>query len=370
MRRKKIESIQRSSKLHSFLSLISLPIILSFIGLAFVFEASSVRSFTETGSSFYYLRLQSVWIVAGAILMLFTSFIDYHTYLKVSFFAMILSLILLIAVLIPGIGQHVGGARRWIDLGFFNLQPTELVKLSTILYLSTWFLERNKRRFTSFIGYLAFVIFLILMQPDMGTAIIIFLLSILIYIISGNRLIYLIAMLPLAFAGFITLVKVSPYRFKRLLAFFDPSLDPQGITYHITQILISLSNGGLFGRGYGASRQKFLFLPEAHTDSIFAIIGEEVGFVGAFLLICVYCVFVYKIYKISEGANDRFGRLLASGILVFFNLQILINLFGMVNLIPLTGVPLPFISYGGSHIIISFILVGILANVNKQSKLI
>jgi len=211
--------------------------------------------------------------------------------------------------------------------------------------------------------------FLIFLQPDMGTASIIFLLSIIIYYLAGIELHYLLFLIPGAFLGSLFLIKISPYRFRRILAFFNPQADPLGVTYHINQILISLSNGGLFGRGFGASRQKFLFLPEAHTDSIFAIIGEEIGFVGGVFLIILFLFLLFRIFRVSNDAHDRFGKLLAGGIFAFFNLQIIINLAGMVNLIPLTGVPLPFISYGGSNLLVSFTLMGIVISIAKKIKI-
>jgi cell division protein FtsW len=176
----------------------------------------------------------------------------------------------------------------------------------------------------------------------------------------------LLLLLPVSAGAFFLLVKSSPYRAKRFLAFMDPKSDPSGIAYHVNQILISLSNGGLLGRGFGSSRQKYLFLPEAHTDSIFAIIGEEVGFIGSVLLIFALFVLLYKIYEVVIHAPDRFGRLLAGGILGYFGLQIAINLGGMVSLFPLTGVPLPFFSYGGSNLLISFAFMGILLNIARK----
>ncbi|MBI2641637.1 FtsW/RodA/SpoVE family cell cycle protein, partial [Candidatus Roizmanbacteria bacterium] len=257
---------------------------------------------------------------------------------------------------------------RWLDLGIINFQPTEIAKLSVILYLSSWFMHRERKRFFSFLTLIGVLMLLIILQPDMGTAIIVFFLSVIIYYLSGTELVYLLFLIPASTLGFLLLVKISPYRFRRVLAFFDPTIDPLGITYHINQILISLGNGGLLGQGFGASRQKYLFLPEAHTDSIFAIIGEEVGLVGTVILLCVFMYLSYRMFQISNNAPDRFGKLLAGGIFGFFNLQILINLAGTVNLIPLTGVPLPFISYGGSNLLVSFILMGILINIVKRSR--
>lgn len=346
-----------------------LPVLLSVIGLFFVFEASSVRSFTESGDSFRYLKLQFVWIVLGIITMVIFSLFDYRKLYHISLFMMVTTIVLLTIVLLPGLGHSAGGARRWIDLGFFKLQPTELAKASTLIYLAAWFMRPEKKRFFSFFLLLAILMLLIILQPDMGTAIIIFSLSIIIYFLAGIELHYLLAFLPLSFGGFYFLTKISPYRFRRVMAFFNPSLDPLGITYHINQILVSLSQGGILGRGFGASRQKYLFLPEAHTDSIFAIIGEEVGFIGSTALIICFFVFIYYMYLVSERTSDRFGKLLAGGIFGFFSLQIIINLCAMVNLLPLTGVPLPFISYGGSHILTSFMLIGITINIAKRNRI-
>lgn len=367
---KRVSSRPEEPKKQSlFRLLFFLPILLSVIGLFFVFEASSVRAFSEYGDSFRYLKLQSLWIVISICAMIFFSFFDYKKLYYLAFPLLAVILVMLVAVLIPGIGSQAGGARRWIDLGFFSLQPTEFAKMATIIYLSSWFVNYEKHRFFSFFLLLGFMMFLIILQPDMGTALILFCVSVVLYYLAGVQLYYLVFFLPLSFVAFLALVKVSPYRFKRILAFFNPALDPQGVTYHINQILISLTNGGLFGQGFGASRQKYLFLPEAHTDSIFAIIGEEVGFIGSLLLIAALGFLVYQIYKVASRSHDRFGFLLAGGVFALFSLQIIINLSGMVNLLPLTGVPLPFISYGGSNLLTSFILIGIVLNIAKKNKI-
>lgn len=351
-----------------FIPLLTIPVIMSLIGLIFIFEASSVRAVTETGNSLHYFKLQGIWLILGLFLMLFFSFFDYKKLYFLSFISMAVSILLLIVVLIPGIGFSAGGARRWIDFGFFNVQPTELTKFSVIVYLASWFRNTEKRRFLSFMALVGFLLFLIILQPDMGTAMIVTVLSLLIYYLSGMNMIKLLLMAPLGLGAFYLLIKSSPYRFRRFMAFLDPSSDPLGIGYHINQILISLSNGGLIGAGFGASRQKYLFLPEAHTDSIFAIIGEEYGFIGGVILLSLYFVFVYKIYHLIRLAPDKLSRLLACGIFAFFNLQVIINMAGMIGLFPLAGVPLPFLSYGGSNLLISFALIGILLNIEKKVR--
>ena len=341
---------------------------MSLIRLVFIFEASAVNSSRVFGDSLHYLKSQGVWIFLGLFVIAIFSFIDYKKLYFLSFISLILTIILLVIVLIPGVGSKVGGARRWIDLGFFSVQPTELAKFSVIIYLSSWFSKKEKNRFLPFISLICFLVFLIILQPDMGTAIIIFSISLIIYYFSGARFMDFVYILGGSIIGIYFLIKLSPYRFNRLLAFLNPAVDPLGISYHINQIFISLSSGGFFGRGFGASRQKYLFLPEAHTDSIYAIIGEEYGFIGGLILIVLYFVFVYKIYHLIRLAPDRLARLILIGIFAFFNLQFIVNLSGMTGLFPLVGVPIPFLSYGGSNLLISFALIGIMLNIEKRVK--
>jgi len=355
-------------KNREFLPILTIPLIFSFLGLFFIFEASAVRSFNLYSDSFYYLKLQLIWLFLGILIMFFLAFFDYHRFYYLAFFLMLLTIFLLILVLLPSFGYHAGGARRWLNVGPFNLQPTELAKFSLIIYLSSWFIYRERKRFFSFLILIGFLTLLVVLQPDMGTAIIIFFLSISLYFLADFNFFHLLFLLPISGLIFLVLIKLSPYRMARLITFLNPTIDPLGISYHINQIKISLANGYLFGLGFGASRQKYLFLPEAHTDSIFAIIAEELGFFGTSLIILMFLFFSYKIFKIVEFSPDRFGRLLASGIWAFFNWQFFINLGGIVNILPLTGVPLPFFSYGGSNLIISFALIGILLNIEKKIK--
>lgn len=368
MRRLTTSKLRDKPKKSLSLTLFFLPILLSIIGLFFVFEASYVRSFQENQDSFHYLKVQSLWILIGISSMVFFSYFDYHKWYYIAFGFMMVTLVLLLMVLLPGIGHKVGGARRWIDLGFTRFQPTEMAKLTAIIYLSSWFITKERKRFFSFVILLGLLMLLIIMQPDMGTAVIIFLLSIILYYLAGIELYYLLLLIPVSAVSFYLLAKTTPYRFKRILAFFDPNADPLGITYHINQILISLSNGGFFGVGFGGSKQKYLYLPEAHTDSIFAIIAEEVGFVGCFFLLSLFIVLIYHLYLSAQNAPDRYGNLMAGGIFAFFAVQSLVNLGSMVHLIPLTGVPLPFFSYGGSNLLLCFTLIGITINIARQGN--
>ncbi len=359
-------AIKKKEKKENLTIIFVLPIILTIIGLYFIFEASSISAFRNFNDSFYYLKFQSLWFIIGVAVMVFFSLFDYRKLYYLSFPALLVSIILLIIVLIPGIGHSVSGARRWIDLGIINFQPTELAKFSVILYLCSWFLYKERKRFFSFVLLLSFLIFLIMLQPNMGTAIIVFALFVIVYFMAGFELHYLLFIIPTSLIAFFLLIKLSPYRMRRFLAFLSPQLDPLGITYHANQILISLSSGGLFGRGFSESRQKYQFLPEAHTDSIFAIIGEELGFLGGVILIGLLFFLIYKTFKVAQNAKDRFGQLLAGSIFSLIALHLIINLGGMVNLLPLTGIPLPFISYGGSSLLLFFALMGILINIGKR----
>lgn len=347
--------------------LILFPLLLSLFGLFFVYEASSVLGLEYYNDSFHFLKLQTVWIAAGFILMIVCAFIPYQMFFNLAVPLLMATLGLLVAVLIPGIGKVVNGARGWIDLGPFNLQPVEVAKFATIIYLAAWFVQKENKRFLSFFLLLCFMIFLIILQPDVGTAVIIFTLAVFIYFIAGKDWYKLLIFIPLGGAALFFLIKSAPYRLNRFLAFLDPQSDPLGVSYHINQILISFASGGLMGKGFGASRQKYLFLPEAHTDSIFAIIGEEFGFIGTSVFLFVFAGFLYMLYRVYTLTEEPFGKVLAGGIFIYFGLQMIVNLGGMVAIMPLTGVPLPFISYGGSHILPAFALIGIAINIFRHN---
>jgi cell division protein FtsW len=299
----------------------------------------------------------------------FFSFFDYKKLYYLSFPLLIGTIISLVFVLIPGVGSTALGAQRWINILGFNFQPTELAKFTIIMYLSSWFLYKEKGRFASFLILMGTILGLIMIQPDLGTTIIIFSLFVSIYYFSGENIMKLVGLAPFAMAGVAFLVLSSPYRLQRVRAFIDPNVDPEGVSYHIRQILISLSSGGIFGRGFSSSRQKYQFLPEAHTDSIFAIIGEEVGFLGSILVIAIYVAFLYILYRAAQQTHDRFGKLLIGAVFTLIGLQLIINLGGMVNLIPLTGIPLPFISYGGSSLLVFYSLMGVVINVARRNKI-
>jgi len=356
------------SKTAWYINLYTLPIILTCIGLYFVFEGSSIRALTLYEDPYFFVKRQAMWFFLSLIGMFVCSRLNYRRLYIIALPAVILSIVLLIAVLIPGIGSNVNGARRWFNLGPFNIQPAEIAKSAIILYLAAWFRHREKQRIIAFILLLLVIAGLIMLQPDMGTTMIIVLTSIGMYFVAGVDLKKFFMVLPaLALVAIIT-AQSATYRLHRLLVLFDINSDPQGIGYHVRQIIIAMQNGGLLGLGFGGSKQKFLFLPEPHTDSIFAIIVEELGFLGGFGLISLYALFLYYMYRVVVQMKDRFGFMLGSGIVLFFGFQSLINLAAMTRLAPLTGIPLPFISYGGTSLLISFCFVGIMISLTRQEN--
>lgn len=334
-----------------------------------IFESSNVSAFKDFNDKYHYIRDQSIYFLVGTAGMIVTSFIPYKNYYRWSLVLLIFTLVSLMAVFIPGIGIKALGAHRWISLGSFNFQPAELAKLSLVLYLSAWFSSKEKERLGPFLLLIGMIVGLVIIEPDLGTAIILTSIAIIVYFLSGAPLFHFAILIPSVVAVGVLFAISSPYRMQRLTTFFNPEGDPLGASYHIRQILISLGSGGLFGMGLGASRQKYQFLPEATTDSIFAIIGEEFGYIGAIVLIFIYAILLYKIARVAKNARDKHGFLLAGGLLALLGCQVGINLGAIVALFPLTGVPLPFISYGGSNLIVSLIATGIIINVSKNSSL-
>lgn len=343
-------------------------ILLTIFGLLMIYDASSFVAFRDFADKYHYIKGQLFWVFAGFFLMAALSFFDYHKFYNLSLPLIIISLVLLAMVFVPGVGINLLGAHRWINLKVFLLQPSEFVKLSLGIYLAAWFSKKEKGRFLAFSLLLGMLLMLVILQPDMGTAIVILGEALVMYFLSGGNMFYFISTVPILAVLGLILVKVSPYRAKRLATFLNPNQSVQTSSYHVKQILIALGNGGIFGVGLGNSLQKYAYLPENTTDSIFAIIAEELGFVGATVLICIFAVVVWRGFVIASRAPDNFGRLLAAGITTFLAVQMIINLGAQAVLLPLTGIPLPFISYGGSALIIDLCSVGILLNIARQSR--
>lgn len=353
-------------------------IILSVFGLVMVYDASVAQAYKDYGDKYLYVRQQSLWMVLGFLSLGFFSIFDHRLFKKIALPILVISFLMLLAVFIPGLGVSAGGAHRWIRLGAFSIQPAELIKLAAIIFFASLF-EKDRspvffaRTLQSKMFPFLSVVFLVaavvgVLQRDLGSTIVFVLICLTMFVVAGGPLKYLWGLLPFSLMGFLVFALSSEYRKHRILAFLDPFSDPQGYSYHITQVLIALGGGGILGLGVGQSRQKYEYIPEVTTDSIFAIVGEEFGFIGGLVLISLFSFLIYRGFKIAENAEDGFSKLLAFGIVSWLSIQTVINLAAMVSLIPLTGVPLPFISYGGSALLINLVAVGILLNISRNTK--
>ncbi|PIW37225.1 MAG: putative lipid II flippase FtsW [Candidatus Kerfeldbacteria bacterium CG15_BIG_FIL_POST_REV_8_21_14_020_45_12] len=346
------------------------------LGLIMLSSASSVLSYQNYGDSYYLLKHQMLYgLLIGGIAFYAMSKINYHYWRSSAFPIAVITMLLLFAVFIPGVGVELLGAKRWINLGGFLFQPSEVVKLTFLIYLAAWLEKQGKEVTDPNFGLMPFLIMLgslvlliAVAQRDLGTTIVIAVISIVVYFVAGApwRHLGLIGLGGLMAVA--ALIKVAPYRAARLTVFLNPEVDPQGIGYHVNQALLAIGSGGLFGLGLGHSRQKFNYLPEVATDSIFAIVAEELGFVFAVILVLLFLAFTIQALRVAKGASDRFGQLVAVGIAVWIGFQAFVNVGAMLSLLPLTGIPLPFISYGSSSMITLLAAAGLLANISRYSK--
>lgn len=346
--------------------LVAAVLVVLIFGLLMVYDSSVAIAIRDFANQYYFVREQAKWLVVGIVACFFFSRVDYHVWQKFALPLLFVTIVLLLAVFIPNFGVHALGARRWLNFGFFVLQPAELAKFSLVLYLSAWFCNPENRRLASFLLLIAMVVGLVVAEPDLGTSVILVGIAIVLYFASGAPLYQFTLVIPIVFLAIVLLAFISPYRLRRLTTFVNPQSDPLGASYQIRQVLLALGSGGMFGVGLGKSRQKYEYLPEANTDSIFAIIGEEIGFAGALVVISILLFIVWRGFRIARRAPDAFGRFFAIGISSWIAIQTLLNLGSMVALVPLTGVPLPFISYGGSGLIILLSAVGIVLNISRQ----
>lgn len=350
------------------LSLLITVVILMIFGAVMVYDASVVQGLNDFKDSYYYIRQQLIWSSFGFISMFFFSHFNYKKFKIYSLPAILFSLLLLLAVFIPGLGVSGGGAHRWLRIGSITLQPAEIIKLTGVIYLASVF--EKKARLLPFLILVAVVsIITAILQRDLGSTLVFVAIAIFVYFAAGAPIWHFFLSLPVGLAAILALIFTSGYRSKRIMAFLDPFSDPQGFSYHISQVLIALGAGGLFGLGFGHSRQKFEYIPEVSTDSIFGIIGEELGFFGSVFLIGLFVFLIFRGLKIAQNSSDNFGKILALGLTCWLGIQVVINLSAMTALLPLTGVPLPFISYGGSALVANLTAVGILLNISKSNNL-
>ena len=328
------------------------------------------------GSSFYYLNHQIIFGLLPGLILAFSAFkIKLVSFKKWAPILLLINLIFLGMVFLPLIGVNFRGSARWINLGPISFQPSEFLKLSFILYLSSWLASRTEKIKTknefwqtllAFLVVMGIISIFLIFQPDISTLFVIISVASLMYFLAKTPLGHSILIVFMIILAFLVLIKIAPYRFNRILVFLNPELDPMGIGYQIKQALIAIGSGGIFGSGLGLSLQKFGFLPHSISDSIFAIFAEETGFLGSLVLVLLYLVFFWRGLKIGKQSADNFSKFCAFGITFWITLQGFINIGSMIRILPLTGIPLPFISYGGSALISELIGVGILLNISKR----
>ena len=347
--------------------------LLLIFGLFILASASLGISISRFGNPYYYLFHQLIFgVLPGAILFYFTFKIPYVTWRRFALPLLLAAVFLMFLVFVPGVGFYHGGARRWISLGPIFFQPSEVLKFAYIVYLAAW-LESKSKALDSFkFGLLPFVIMssfiasFLIFQPDIGTLAALSAAVLALFFLSGGNLkqIALLSLAGLVIIGI--LVVAEPYRLDRLTVFLNPEHDPQGIGYQINQALIAVGSGGFWGRGFGLSRQKFSYLPEPVGDSIFAVAAEELGFLGVMFLIVLFILLFLRGIWISRRAPDAFGKFLAAGLLFLITFQALINISAIIGLMPLTGIPLPFVSYGRSALALNLAELGIILNISKK----
>jgi cell division protein FtsW len=356
------------------INLFLVTIALAAIGTIMIYSSSCAYAYENYHDSAYFLKKHFMFLLMGITAGMCLMSFDYGKLKSISKPFLIFSIFLLLLVFVPGLGRSAGGARRWISLGAFSFQPSEIAKLALVLYAADM-LSRKQSEIKDFVyGFMPLIIalgiclILILAGSDLGTAVAIGMLIIIMAFIAGvdlKQLLMIMAPGVMAVAG---LIAMKPYRIQRMIAFANPWKDPQGSGFQIIQSMIAMGSGGFFGVGLAHSKQKLFYLPEAHTDFIFSIIGEELGVIGSIGVIVLYIVFISLGFKISYSARDLFGQFLAFGLTAMIALQVIINIAAVTALIPTKGLPLPFISYGGTSLVYSLASVGLLLNIAKHRR--
>ena len=343
-------------------------------GLLMIYSSSSVWALYKFGDAFKYVKQQSLFFVIGIILMNMVSKISYKNYLNKANIVLVVCFVLLILVLIPGIGTVRNGSRSWFGIGGFGIQPSEFTKIALIIFASKY-LSKNDRYLKNIksgvlpILFVTLLVFgVIMLEPDFGTGIVIVMSIISLLFVSGVDLKFFLKIGVLGMVGVVGLIAAAPYRLARILSFLNPWGDPLGSGFQIIQSLYSIGPGGLLGFGLGNSRQKHFFLPEPQTDFIFSIISEELGFLGIILVAGLFIVIISRCIKIALNTNDLFAKYLVFGITFQLAFQTILNLMVVVGLIPVTGVTLPFLSYGGSSLLVSMASIGIILNISRYIK--
>ena len=339
-----------------------------------IYSASFVWAEYKFADPFKFVKMQSIFLFAGIILMYILSKIDYHIYFKYANLILFGCAILLILVLIPGIGTVRNGSRSWFGLGGFGIQPSEFAKIGLIIYVAKY-LTNNDRLMKSIVRgvfpilfVIGFFFLLIMLEPDFGTAMVIVITLVVMIFISGVKISFFVKIGIIGLLGIVGIIIAAPYRIKRIVSFLNPWSDPLGSGYQIIQSLYAIGPAGLLGQGFLKSKQKYFYLPEPQTDFIFSIISEELGFLGILIVSTMFIVIFYRGISISLKAKDLFGKYLSFGLIFGLIIQSILNLMVVVGLIPVTGVTLPFLSYGGSSLLVSLASIGIVLNISRNKN--
>ncbi len=348
-------------------------IAISLFGCLMIYSASFVWAEYKFNNPYKFVTMQGIFLIIGLILMYILSKIDYHLYYKKANLILLICAILLILVLIPGIGSVRNGSRSWFGLGGFGIQPSEFAKIGLIIYVAKY-LTNNNRIMSSILkgvfpilGVIGFFFILIMLEPDFGTAMVIVLTLVVLIFVSGVKISFFLKIGLAGLLGIVGIIIAAPYRVKRIVSFLNPWSDPLGSGYQILQSLYAIGPGGLLGQGLFKSRQKYFYLPEPQTDFIFSIISEELGFLGVIIVAGVFLFIFYRALSISLKQTDLFGKYLSFGLSFGLIIQASLNLAVVVGLIPVTGVTLPFLSYGGSSLLVSMASIGIILNISKNN---
>lgn len=344
------------------------------IGMVMVYSSSAVKGYVQYDDPYHFLKMEVIWVGLGLAALAVTMRLDLQMIERFAKPALITAIVLLIMVKIPGIGRRVNGADRWIGLGPLSIQPSEVIKLAMVLVMAhllavqPYKIRSFRHGLLPILGLLGLIAGLIMLQPDLGTTLVIVGTSFFMMIAAGARVSHMLALGGTGLGLVIAAIAAAPYRMRRITAFLDPWADPSGKGYQTIQALLALGPGGLFGLGLGQSKQKFLYLPENHTDFIFAMIGEELGFVGASIVVLLFFLFAWRGFRVAMGAPDAFTGFLAVGVTAMVSIQAMINMGVVSGVLPVTGITLPFLSYGGTSLVFTMIGVGVLLNISRESR--
>jgi cell division protein FtsW len=347
-------------------------LILMGLGIVMVYSSSAILAADRFRDSLYFLKKQALFGTGGVLLMLVVMNLNYHVWQKLAYPVLGLSFLLLALVLL--VGTKAGGSTRWLQIGPLSFQPSEFSKLALVIFLSYFLIKKGERIKAFQFGFLPAIvisgtmILLVVNQPDFGVALFLGIMAVVMLFVGGTRLSYIFSLVLLGIPAVYYLIVKVPYRLQRIMSYLNPWNDPQGASFQIVQSFMAFGAGGVFGSGLGQGKQKLFFLPAPHTDFIFSVVGEEMGLIGAIIILGLYLVFTVRGVQVSLGAPDEFGTYLGLGITCLISLQTIINMGVVLGLLPTKGLTLPFISYGGTSLVMSLVSVGILLNISSHAR--